>query len=325
MLKSVSDPVRQHYLPVSYLKGFCDPHELRRLKKHILYVYEKGREIRASTPEAEAYQKHLYTIPLPVDDRFEVEKYLSQVEGDAAPIILKAQSKEYQFSPADKNVLSKYIALMFTRTPALMEYERKHSGPAAEAILKRLAQDHPDAFSKEWYAHTKGDQDAPTVEEARKRILGGYYDQPEHPNTPLASLVYVADMTAKFIENFGWQVMHSNRHESFITSDFPVVGAQREGAKMRLGVGFSTPNSEFFFPLTSKTCLRMAADIQDGPGYLPPRGVRIVNQMEMRFAHRRIYAVSHSERIREHFDHWFGDVRIGENALVPMWEGKHIL
>ena len=140
---------------------------------------------------------------------------------------------------------------------------------------------------------------------------------------PIASMIHVAGMVADVIEKFGWQVLHVCKHESFVTSDFPIVGAQRQGKnQMRLGVGFETPDSEFYFPLTSRTCLRMAADFNPMVGTVTSHNVRIVNDMEMRYSHRRIYACKKSERIRTSFEKQFGAMRLGETALVPMWEGK---
>ena len=320
----MNKPVKQHYLPVSYLKGFSDPNILRRLNKHNIYVYEKGRSVRVSTPKAEAYEKHLYTLSTSNGDEFKVEKYLAGVEDEATPIIAKAQSKEYEFSPAEKKLLAQYIALMFTRTPALREYERKFSGPASLIVLKKLASDDPEGFAKEWDAYVKGDKDAPNADYARKRILEGVLDK-EDPDTPLESMLYVARMIAEIIEQFGWQVLHACRHETFVTSDFPIVGVERySSTQMRLGVGFNTPNSEFYFPLSAKTCLRMAADIDMSIGHLTSRNVRLVNDMEMRYAHRRIYAATNSERIRTDFEKQFGAMRLGENALVPTWDGKPV-
>lgn len=71
--------------------------------------------------------------------------------------------------------------------------------------------------------------------------------------------------------------------------------------------------------------VRMAADFTAMVGTATSRNVRIVNDMEMRYAQRRIYAPAKSEKIRMSFEKQFGAMRLGKTALIPMWEGKSVL
>ena len=143
-------------------------------------------------------------------------------------------------------------------------------------------------------------------------------------NDDVVSVLVVGQMAAEAMANLKWQVLRTSQHECFITSDFPIIGAERVGDGVRLGVGFTHPNSDFYFPLTRCLAIRMAADIDEGHGYLPPRGARIINRYLMRYADKRLFASVRSDRIQTDFERLHGEVRIGVNALVPMWQGEPV-
>ena len=97
----------------------------------------------------------------------------------------------------------------------------------------------------------------------------------------------------------------------------------KEG-KFTLGVGVSHPGGEFFFPLSSRFGLCMAAHREEGHARALPFATKKFNKMLICFAQRRICAGRKLDRLQRDFERLHGRVRLGENALIPQWEGKAI-
>jgi hypothetical protein len=72
----VSDPRKHHYVPRFYLANFSSLEG----KKHRLWVYEKGREPRKSTPILEGCRKDFYAFVENGQRNIEVEVWLSTLE-----------------------------------------------------------------------------------------------------------------------------------------------------------------------------------------------------------------------------------------------------
>jgi hypothetical protein len=64
-------PRKHHYIPRFYLDGFAS-----RQPKPRLWVYEKGRDARKSTPKLEGCQRDFYTFEQNGEKDFEFEEWL---------------------------------------------------------------------------------------------------------------------------------------------------------------------------------------------------------------------------------------------------------
>jgi len=314
---------QHHYLPAAYLSGFADPVSREKTGKDVVYVYEPGKPIRAANPRKEARVRDLYSLEShPQPDA--VETHLSGLEAAGLAAIRAIRIGERLFTSKEREALAQFMGVMFTRTPAAMKYSEEVAGPAANRIVLKLATD-AEQFAAIWTELTGDAPEAPFAEEARQKILNGWYEKNETKDDSVVSMLAVGQMAAEEMANLHWQVIRTSRHAAFITSDFPIIGARREGNRVSLGVGFTHPNSDFFFPLSRSLMLRMASDLEEGHGYIPPRGARLANGYFMRYAEKRIFASVRSDRILSEFERLHGEVRLGFNALVPIWEGKPIL
>lgn len=293
---------------------------LEKTGKELVYVYEPGKPIRAANPRKEARVRDLYALENhPQPDA--VETHLSRLEAAGLAAIRAIRIGERLFTTMEREALAQFMGAMFTRTPAAMKYSEEIARPAAQQSLVKLATD-AEQFATVWKDYVRDAPEAPFAEEARLEILNGWYEKHPMENDSVVSVLAVGQMAAEAMANLHWQVVRTSRHSAFITSDFPIIGARREGDRVSLGVGFTHPNSDFFFPLSRSLMLRMASDIEEGHGYIPPRGARLANGYFMRYAGKRIFASVRSDRILSDFERFHGEIKLGVNALVPMWEGK---
>jgi len=155
--------------------------------------------------------------------------------------------------------------------------------------------------------------------------LDGYYDQPDPPGFRLHAMLHVAAMIADELKKYGCMVIIAPKYENFITGDTPVVTLTEENGMTQLGTAFIGEKNTVWFPISSKLCLVWKRGIDHCYGRLPPRGVRMVNRNIMRYSERFIYGGIRSDRLRAEFDRTTQQVRFGENAYIPLWEGKPVL
>jgi hypothetical protein len=313
-----------HYLPASYLAGFCDPNAERRTGKKIVHVYEPGKPIRGATPEKEARVRDLYRMRGEGLRGDEAEAELSKVESAAIDAIRNIGFRERLFTSAEKQALAAFVGLMFTRTPAAIEYSKTYAAAASHKMIENMAHDR-NKWADMW-AGIYGDSSTPECEASRIEVLNGALDRLLHVDDEVMSMFVTAEMTTENLLQMGWQLVGTSKHENFMTSDFPIVGCEEGREGTRLSLDFTAPDVHFFFPLSSRYCLRMSRSLEDGfHGYLPPRGVRILNRWLMQLTDRRIYGAVRSPRVKEEFERLYGRLKRGVNIMVPTWEGKAVL
>src|SRR5690349_313567 len=101
----------QHYIPKLYLKGFTD-------KNGVLWVYEKFKPIRASTPRDEAHRPDYYTHSETGERDESVEGVLEKVESRVAPVLRKLANSQYVLTPENASHLIAFVSFMFARVPS---------------------------------------------------------------------------------------------------------------------------------------------------------------------------------------------------------------
>jgi hypothetical protein len=322
----VQNPRKHHYLPVSYLRNFS-------AEDGCLYVYEREKPIRKSIPKREAHVRDFYAYDGPEGKNFDFEKILSHRENEVAPVLQGILDREITkqrrlLTTAETETLRQFLALTFVRVPAGRKFDEEHAGPAAQRLLFEAAHD-PQKFAamvKDIPDDEESSEQERTdlVEEARQRILGGFFSEPEPPGMRLFAMLHVASMIADELKQYACRIVIAPKHENFITGDTPIVTATEEHGGTHLGTSFATLDNMVWFPIANKVCLLWRRGIEPGYGRLPPRGVRMANRNVMRFAERFIYSKSHSTRLAETFARIKQEIQLGVNAFIPTWEGKPI-
>ncbi len=295
------EPRQLHYIPRFYLSGFADPGILARDKKEIIWVYEKGKGVRRSSPENEARQRDYYTFVENGTRNVEIEAWLGNLEATVAPIISDLSNNPRHITDSEKQILAVFIGTMQMRTPAGRYLSDTETEPLAAKLMKEAASDPATfrAFAEENYL-VPGPDEPFDLEEVRGDILAGRGEElAARPGMNLLSIIEVGKMVAEVLLSMGWQTFPSGDRESFLISDDPVIShvIDKLTKLLHLRMGVATPGVNVWFPLCRALCLRMVKGEESGFGRWVPAGIRFLNKMTIMCAERWVYASERSEKI----------------------------
>lgn len=292
-------PRKHHYIPRFYLAGFAS---LR--PKPRLWVYEKGRDPRKSTPKLEGCQRDFYTVEQNGEKNFEFEEWLGNLEARVAPLIPDLVKNKREPNENERICLSVFMGTMFTRTPFGMLLGDKVFGPGTSKMLKRAASD-PDEFYKLYESIETGFPGKEAAEHVRQDVLAGKGEKlEEQRDFQLASMLHVGIDVAEVVCDMGWQFIHAPHNQTFITSDNPLVSEVSEGwsREVHFRSGVNLPNARVWFPLTSQVCLLMRKGLTPGIATAPAATIRSVNKRVMICADKVVYAGEFSKGIQGAFE-----------------------
>ncbi len=324
-MKSQSKPPRMHhYIPRFYLAGFAAHSSKNDKSKPLLWVYEKHRAIRCSTPEAEACQKDFYSFQDGGARNVEVEGWFARLEGQVSSIIPELVRLRREPTGPEREWLALFMGTMQTRTPMGRRLSDERFGPATSRLMKEAAAD-PARFRELCVTMQADIPDAEMAEEVRKDILAGRGEDLEaRPDFKLASIVEVGQIVADVLMEMGWRFIHAPQAHRFITSDNPLVSeASEPGSKeIHFRMGVNLPNVAVWFPLTQTVCLIMQKGLTPGIGTTSGFVARCINKRIMICAERRIYAGEHSAGLQAAFNRHGCQVPI--ETLDLRYEGQKI-
>jgi hypothetical protein len=244
-----NNPVRQHYIPKFYLKGFAD-------EDGKIHLFDRARKsFRATSPDDLSVIKDYYTVLANGVKRYDVEKKLSDIESAAKPVL----DKLVQCTPLtteELNHLHYFLAVQSLRGPGFRdaaEQMESHlikrvadeifANPArAEASMRQAGQDVGDAWTPERMAAMyKKYRDRLTVEVDPHRSLDLMINTADHLFNALRRL-------SKLV------VVKAPKDVLYITTDIPIMshngGCYYPGATV-LGM----KDTMLSFPVNRKTLL----------------------------------------------------------------------
>lgn len=297
----MGEPRQQHYVPRFYLSGFTDPEIAAREKKDVIWVYEKGKAARRSSPEKEAKQRDYYTFIRDGSRDAQIEAWLGDLEAAVAPLILSLSNDPRPVTDSEKQLLAVFIGTMQMRTPAGRFLADNKTEPLAAKLMKEAASDPVTfrAFAEE-NGRVPGPEDEFDLEEVRKDILAGRAEElAAQPGMNLLGIVEVGKMVADVLLNMSWQLFESE-DEPFLISDDPVVChvISKGTGMLHLRMGVASPGANVWFPLCRTACLRIVKGEESGVGRWVPAGVRFLNKMAIMCAERWVFASQQSDRIK---------------------------
>ena len=287
----------------------------------MLWVYEKGKAPRASTPREEAHENYYYTYQDESGTQKTVEEKFAEIESEIAPVFTKLDDRRYFFSPEEKESMAIFLALMFTRVPMGRDFiDRLYASVTREQVLK-VAQDESN-FNTVYESYCRDEERSPSraeMEKIRKFALSGKYQvTQESRGWNIAKIFQVALTTAPLLLQLNWRVLHSDSENTFVTSDNPLFTIRREDpAYAVLGCGFGMPGVEAYFPFGPRSCLRMTKLQEEGTALIPGRKVRFINKALMPCARRFLYAQEKSDKLADLFTKNGCKLVYGVNAFAP--------
>jgi hypothetical protein len=319
-----NQPRNHHYVPRFYLEGFCDPRLLKRDDDHVLWVYEKGKDIRKSAPHKEATMRDFYTYKgANGKPDLRVENALGTIEENAARIMRNLNWKKSFLPEQDRQWLALFVGTLFTRTRMGRAILDTRSGPAAEQQILDAAQD-PERFRTLLSDCPPDFTTNVDIEDVRMRILGGRLSAiGRSADFSAISVLYVGSMCGEELLKMDWQFVYAHEEELFVTSDSPVMSAvwQPDGTA-QFRSGFGVPGVDIYLPLSRDVCLRMTKGVDPGTCVVIDRGVRAINKLIMTCADKRLYAAERSVTLQTVFEQY--GCQVPAEAFQPRWEGPHL-
>jgi Protein of unknown function (DUF4238) len=309
----MNEPRLQHYIPRFYLSGFADPRIQRRENADVIWVYEKGRQIRKSSPKNEARRRDFYSYAQNGSRNSDVEVWLGNLEAQVAPILPALAKDKRAITELEKEWLSLFMGTMHMRTPAARWLSEQRTNRLVSRLMTESAED-PIKFRR------FVEENDPSIgfegfdiEEVRLDILAGKGDElAARQDFELRSMVEVGTKVAGYLLKLKWQIAHSESDEAFLTSDDPFVSLVFDKARKNVHyrTGVATPGVIIVFPLSRLTCLRLSEKCESGAGRIPSSDIRATNKMVMTCADRFVYASEQSETLRSVFEKKGGRVSV---------------
>jgi hypothetical protein len=237
----MNEPRLQHYIPRFYLNGFTDPGILSREKKEIIWVYERGKQPRRSSPKNEARQRDFYSFVKDRSRNVDVETWFGNLEDQVAPIIARLVKDRRHITETEKQWLALFIGTMQMRTPAGRWLSETRVDPLVTQIMNEAAANAARfrSFIEENY-HLPDDEGF-DLEEVRQDILAGRGEElSARQDLKLLTIIEVGSMVAQVLFEMNWQTIYSENQEFFLTSDDPVISHVIDERSNRAQLGQAT-------------------------------------------------------------------------------------
>jgi Protein of unknown function (DUF4238) len=278
-----------HYIPVFYLKGFTSS---AFKDKGYLWVYEKNKPVRKSTPPNEAHERDFYAFIDEEGVRQELETKLSQIESLSAPLFQAIADGHHRFSREEFEGIATFMALLWVRGPFGRELVQRISEETMKKATKEYAQDEKlfKAKYKEFLKQS-GTETELSAEEMRSFILSDNWGaSQESYGYTLRRMFEGWPKVIDLLEAKSWDVLLAESGQFFCTSDFPVLTILPEhGGVASIGAGFAMPGVRIYFPLSKRICLVLKDAAPPSRRLVRGVVVREINKFLMVGARRFLY------------------------------------
>jgi hypothetical protein len=113
---------RQHYIPASYLRAWCDPHCPENETPYVWMFSKDGSEVKKKAPKNIFFERDLYTV---IDDNeqrnVELEALLASLESSFSKLRSEKLDQMLPLSSDEHLLLCTFVAAMRERTLAMEE------------------------------------------------------------------------------------------------------------------------------------------------------------------------------------------------------------
>lgn len=247
----MSTPKRHHFLPIFYLKNFCE--------NEFFWVYDREKnEYRKQTPNNTATQKKYYSfIGCDGKEHNEIEnKVLSDIETETKPIIDKINNRKI-INLYEKMILTIFITFLHLRGPGF----EKEMNDIFEKFIKIYAkftfstEENTKKIIKRLEGNNKQKKLSP------KKLIDFVnkenYKVKAHRVFSLKMMYELAQELPIYFIQMDWQFCYSPKTSLFVTSDTPfVLIPPNDYKKCELGrLGMLSCGTKKIVPLTQKVCL----------------------------------------------------------------------
>jgi Protein of unknown function (DUF4238) len=124
---------KQHFIPRSYLKAWCDPNTPAKQTPYVWQFSKDGTKVKKKAPENIFHENDMYTIEEPSGGRnLVLEKGLSGLESSFCAIRDKKLKAHKLLTDEEHIVLCAFVAAMSARTKAWRDHQASQWGNVLE-------------------------------------------------------------------------------------------------------------------------------------------------------------------------------------------------
>jgi hypothetical protein len=287
-------PMKHHFVPQFYLKGFTDPATPAEQTPYLWTADINTQAIRRRAPGNAAALTDYYAIQ---DDAgvtaHDTETTLSAIESDASLVMAKVCDGRYDLTNDEREHLALMAAMQVTRVPAFRNRIEAFIGDIGDSLFRLMARD-PQTFLRDVRASGAGEgKTDDEIEELRKAALtGDAFSFRGHPMASLRQAMTAAlDIVGPMILRMSWAFVRAPEDAAFITSDNPSFW-HNPNARGAFGRGLGARDTELTYPLSSGTMLLANWQGFNGGIAVDAAHVRRVNTLIAHYANQLVFAPS---------------------------------
>lgn len=295
-----------HYVPQLYLRNWSKtPDKVWRYRLLVSHTNVPLWDNASIVSTGSFNDLYTYSDGESESDEFE-QWFNTEVEIPANKVITKVVNNAL-LSRNDFNVLSKYVAAQYVRTPARLNKQLKfykNKLPASiDAALNRAIKKLEMKIEKGETIQVNNENDAARFIPARVTIQRNTdnddglikYETLLGRGVWLYEIRHVVENTSRVLQNHHWQIIKVAPGAKWCTSDDPVICLNYSGLdNYDFGGGWNRPNSEIILPLSPQhilyTKVGSSSDddiLQENPFY-----TFLFQKLIIEHAHRNIYSYS---------------------------------
>lgn len=258
---------KQHFVPVSYLKPWCDSQTPRGQAPYVWVFDHDGSNSRRKAPENILHETDMYTIEVPGKGRnLVLEHGLSELENRFTQIRNSKINYGRPLDPDEHVLLCAFMAAAHARTRASREHQKKQwerPRRMMEDMMERMK--NATVEQKKRMAAT-----APPRSVDSRGSLGYEQVKALHENPLQHLLLPMITATTPLLCTLDRAVFETDDEIGFITSDYPCVWSDPEGYKrppLYRGPALMYKSIEITLPVSPQRCVFL--NRQGVTGYIP--------------------------------------------------------
>lgn len=238
---------KQHYIPASYLKSWCDPDTPKTQEPYVWKFTKDGKSSKKKAPNNIFHENNMYTIQCPEIGRdLRLEKGLSQLENDFVKLRRQKLDKKEDLSDDDRYLLCVFAAASRSRTKAYMEFQQRQFGAILQKVDKmREAMRNASPEQQSAMASIPSVSNGPSF---------SYSEVKEIQKNPIQNLLPVhIENETPMLFRLDLAILYTDDDIGFITSDRPCVWFDPEGYKrppIYSGPGLAYETTEITLPIS---------------------------------------------------------------------------
>ena len=252
----MADNSKQHFVPSSYLKAWCDPETPSGYEPYVWTFDREGGNPKKKAPANIFHETDMYTIKRMNGDRdLVLEQGLSQLEGSFVSIRKDKLANHLPLEIDDHILLCAFVAAAQARTPTSREHHREQWKRPLEIMedmdrsIKNMTLKQKESFMSR--------QSMSSASEGRKGL--SYEQVKALSEAPLQKMLFpLIQSTAPMLAKIDMAILETDDSTGFITSDNPCVWFDPVGYKrppMYRGPALMYETIEITLPISPRQML----------------------------------------------------------------------